>query len=106
MAKKPQLQRSSWLQRSDYVDVETTGATYSYFELSEYPDIERQDDDLYITAQSVDRIDRLAHKYYGDPRLWWVIATRNGWDQPMTSIQPGNEIVIPSPRYVREFVIR
>lgn len=24
-----------------------------------------------------DRLDSLAHNYYGDPRLWWVIAQAN-----------------------------
>lgn len=24
-----------------------------------------------------DRLDRLAHNYYGDPRLWWSIAQAN-----------------------------
>ncbi len=26
---------------------------------------------------SGDRLDRLAHHYYGDPRLWWIIAQAN-----------------------------
>ena len=106
MAKAPPLQRSSWLRLCEYTSADSLEATYNYFEIAEYPDIEAQDDDLLRTVQSVDRIDRLATEYYGDPRLWWVIAVRNGWDQPMVCLRPGEEITIPSPRYVREVVIR
>lgn len=106
MSKKPPLQRSSWLQTCSFEDVESLGTTYSYFELADLPAIDPQDDDLLRTIQSTDRLDRLAFEFYGDHRLWWVIATRNGWDQPMTSLHPGEEIVIPSPRLVREVIIR
>ena len=82
------------------------GTTYEYFELFEEPVIESQDDDLLREVRVTDRIDRLAFEFYGDPRLWWVIALRNGWEQPMTGLHPGDEIVIPSPRYVRESLIR
>ena len=33
--------------------------------------------DLYIIARKYDRLDLLAHKYYGDRNLWWIIAVSN-----------------------------
>jgi nucleoid-associated protein YgaU len=36
-----------------------------------------------------DRLDRLAQEYYGDPRLWWVIAQANPLSQS-SSIGPGD----------------
>lgn len=41
------------------------------------------------------RLDHVAHEYYGDARLWWVIATASGigwWLQA----PPGTRLVIPT----------
>jgi hypothetical protein len=111
---KVQVKRSSWLKLSPGVKgqggtlAEQTfeGRTFTYFELPEYPDIPDQDDDILHVVTNGDRPDKLATTFYNEPRLWWVIAVKNGWDQPVTSLNPGEEIVIPSPRYVREKLVR
>lgn len=43
-----------------------------------------------------DRYSKLAHKYYGDPALWWVIAWYN--QRPTEAhVKPGIMIRIPTP---------
>lgn len=55
-----------------------------------------------------DRLDRLAHHYYGDPRLWWAIAQANpglitptdllrspGSTSDQAGLEIGKEIQIP-----------
>lgn len=117
---KVSIHRSSWLRLSkgdknksgglstvnEHEGMAENGLTFSYFELPEYPEIPDQDDDILHVVTTYDRPDKLAYKYYGEARLWWVIAVKNGWDQPATSLDPGEEIVVPSSRYVRERLIR
>ena len=43
-----------------------------------YPQIPIENQDTFIRAKDGDRLDVLAHKYYGDVTLWWVIAKANG----------------------------
>jgi nucleoid-associated protein YgaU len=45
--------------------------------------------------QEGDRIDAIAGRYYGDGRLWWVIAAASniGW---WMQVPPGTRIVIPT----------
>lgn len=98
--------RGSWLRLCEFTSVEFSGMTVSYFELPEYPDIPDQDDDILHVVTTGDRIDKLAHRYYGDHRLWWVISVKNGIDQPATGMNRGDEITVPSPRWVREGLVR
>ena len=100
------IARGSFLNLSLFDDVKHQGKFFSYFELPDYPDVPNQDDDILHVVQSSDRPDLLAYRFYGDQRLWWVICVKNGWDQPLTSMNPGEEITIPSPRWVRESLVR
>ena len=43
-----------------------------------YPDIPLENEDKFIRAKDGDRLDTLAHNYYGDTTLWWIIAKANG----------------------------
>ena len=43
-----------------------------------YPRIPVSDGDKFIYPKEGDRLDTLAHRYYGDTGLWWVIAKANG----------------------------
>ena len=43
-----------------------------------YPEIPIENQDKFIRAKDGDRLDTLAHNYYGDQTLWWVIAKANG----------------------------
>lgn len=42
-----------------------------------------------------DRLDTLAHRYYGDSDYWWVIAVANRIQDPF-SLRPGTRLRIPS----------
>lgn len=43
-----------------------------------YPDIPISDNDQFIYPRFGERLDMLAHRFYGDVTLWWVIAKANG----------------------------
>jgi hypothetical protein len=42
-----------------------------------YPPIANTSQDYYIKTTDGDRYDLLAHKFYNDSTLWWVIAVGN-----------------------------
>jgi nucleoid-associated protein YgaU len=51
--------------------------------------------ETYIWSSS-DRFYKLAHKYYGDPQLWWIIAFFN--NTPLESdVKLGQKLLIPTP---------
>lgn len=66
------------------------------------PPIEVQPDDLRHTVQDHDRLDSIAARYYGDPNLWWILAHANDIEDPITQLYAGLELVVPSPRYIRQ----
>ena len=43
-----------------------------------YPEISIGNSDTFIYSKEGDRLDVLAHRYYGDDTLWWIIAKANG----------------------------
>ena len=62
---------STTRQKIDKSGVRVYGTTY-------YPEIPLQDSDIFIRPIHGDRLDLLAHRYYGDSTLWWIIAKSNG----------------------------
>ena len=83
--------------RYDYTKTLTTNETKKkYLESTIYPIIKPTDDDLYIIAQSNDRLDILALKYYGNKNYWWVIAVANNLNDASLYIETGMQIRIPS----------
>lgn len=60
-----------------------------------YPKITRQPSDPIIIASSTDRLDQLAHRFYKDRTLWWLIAIANELPGDTFFIQPGTQIFIP-----------
>ena len=42
-----------------------------------YENVPVSDNDIYIITQYGDRLDLLAHQFYGDVNLWWYIARAN-----------------------------
>lgn len=69
-----------------------------YFKPIKYPTIPHTDKDLYILTTSGDRLDILADKFYGDIRLWWIIATSNPGliKGDSYNLKPNLEIRLPS----------
>lgn len=61
-----------------------------------YPIIEPHVDDTYIMGSIGDRLDTLAHMYYKDSTLWWIIAEANGIGKGDLVVPSGIQIRIPS----------
>ena len=49
-----------------------------------------------VTAVDGMRPDLISYKVYGTVRFWWVICLVNQIDSPLTDIQPGSILTIPS----------
>lgn len=52
--------------------------------------------DVYIFSRTGDRLDLLAHEFYQDVRLWWIIAEANNLGKGSFNIPPGLQIRIPN----------
>lgn len=77
-----------------------------FWDVLDLPDILEQRDDLVHTVVGPDRMDLLAYRYYRDARLWWVIAAANDIEEVPTSLNIGDELRIPSPRYVTQVLFK
>ena len=60
-----------------------------------YPKIPLSADDIYIVTKVNDRLDLVAHEYYGDQRFWKVIARANNLGKGTMVIPEGTELRIP-----------
>ena len=63
-----------------YTNIKVKEDKYSknrYYVNVVYPEIEKSLGDVYIISKLGDRTDKLAHNYYGDRFLWWVITRAN-----------------------------
>lgn len=60
-----------------------------------YPEIPVLGTDTYVIATLGDRMDLLAHYYYGDSSFWWVIASANALTGDSLYLEPGAQIRIP-----------
>ena len=61
-----------------------------------YPDIPYTENDIYVITTAGDRYDTLALSFYGDIRLWWVIASANTSTRDSFAITPGTQLRIPA----------
>jgi hypothetical protein len=60
-----------------------------------YPNIPLSDSDIYAVTQTGDRLDTLAHQFFGDASLWWIIATTNNIHDAPFAIADGTILRIP-----------
>ncbi len=70
-------------------------AGFRVYATTYYPEIPIENGDKFIYSKFGDRFDLLAHKFYGDVTLWWVIAKANGI-RGKAALEPGTELRIPS----------
>jgi len=77
-----------------------------FWDILDIPEIPAQRDDLVHRVEGPDRIDLISDWYYQDARLWWVIAVANGMEELPTELNVGDEIRIPSPRYVSQVLFK
>ena len=66
-----------------------------YLNRIQYPKIEISDTDVTIVGLYGQRFENLAHKFYGNTELWWIIARANGQLDGSTYMVPGKEYRIP-----------
>jgi len=59
------------------------------------------DDDLEYVIDRIVRPEQIASDFYGNSRLWWVIASANSIRNPLTGFKPGLKLRIPDPSRVR-----
>ena len=60
-----------------------------------YPKIPIKDSDIFIYPKFGYRLDNLAHKYYDDVSLWWIIAKANNLDEAHIGLEVDKQIRIP-----------
>ena len=65
------------------------------FKPTMHPSIPIRDSDIFIYPRFGDRLDTLAHKYYKDVSLWWIIAKANNLDAAHIGLEVDNQIRIP-----------
>ena len=82
--------------RYTYTPIKQTNSKKRYLSSTIYPKIQPNDDDMYIISDSSDRLDLLANKYYGDPSMWWIIATANNLNDANFFVGEGKQLRIPS----------
>jgi hypothetical protein len=72
-----------------------------------YPDIRIADGDMFVYPIDGDRLENLAHRYYGDTTLWWIIAKANDIRDGSFALSPTEKLRIPSnvPRIINDLRI-
>jgi hypothetical protein len=61
--------------------------------------------DIYIRTTTIERLDKLAYKFYGDAALWWIIATANALGKGTLIIPSNTRVRIPSSQNIKELLI-
>lgn len=82
---------------SRYENSETrkTNDGRTVFRSTIYPNIPFRNDDVYVATETGDRLDTLAHQFYGDSRLWWIIASANNIHNAVFALEDGTVLRIP-----------
>jgi hypothetical protein len=60
-----------------------------------YPNIPLMDTDIYVATETGDRLDTLAHQFYGDSSLGWLIASANNIHNASFGLEDGTVLRIP-----------
>ena len=83
--------------RSKYSRLRINHNNKRYYRYFKYPEIPLSINDLYVTTTVGDRLDMLAHQFYKDIDLWWVISSANPdiIRRDSFNLKPGIEIRIP-----------
>ena len=60
-----------------------------------YPSIPMSDSDIYLYPKEGERLESIAHKFYQDTGLWWIIARANDLGDGKMSLDPLKQIRVP-----------
>lgn len=63
---------------------------------ADFVDVAGNTDDLFVAFTGGDRLDFISHRAYGTVHGWWVIASINRIQLPVTDLQAGDLLRIPS----------
>ena len=66
-----------------------------YKESTIIPEIPISANDRYIEVSITDRLDLIAHTYYGDRNFWWIIAAASGIGKGTLYIKAGAILRLP-----------
>lgn len=77
------------------VDKETNDVLLATREIINIP-LKSSDTYHRVKVNETSRLDILAHQYYKNPLLWWVIAQANDIYDPMSPVEPGTLLRIPA----------
>ena len=66
-----------------------------YLNRIKYPTIPLRDSDILVKGLFGQRIENLAHKFYGNVEFWWIIARANEMKNGSMYLVPGKEYRIP-----------
>lgn len=91
------------MERYDHTPIIQTTPTVQYPKVTKYrastryPDIPLSEDDVFLYTMRGDRLDNLAHQFYNDVTLWWILQIANP-DLPNDSLYPtiGYQLRVPS----------
>ena len=82
--------------RYENIKIVKTEEGKRYKKTIRYPKMAKESKDMYIISIQGHRLDNLAFKYYGDARLWWILARANYLGKGDLSVPIGAQIRIPS----------
>ena len=82
------------MNRYSYTKVKKDKNGVRRLKITRYPEILVRDTDTFHFARDFERFDWLAHKYYNDSTLWWIIAKANGYSHESRP-KVGDKIRIP-----------
>ena len=90
--------------RNENPNVGTIGSRY--YKPVFYPQVEESEEDIYVITEFGDRLDLLAHQFYNDVGLYWVISISNPdvLNFGSITIKEGTQLRIPSPSRVPDIV--
>lgn len=55
-----------------------------------------------VKLEDVGRLDRIAYEYYEDPRMWWAIAHVNRIYNPLSDMEIGMTLIVPTKEAIIE----
>jgi len=70
------------------------------------PTVPRSESDIYITTTTPERLDKLAHSFYEDTSLWWIIAEANGIGKGTFIIPSNTNLRIPNKSNIQDLIIQ
>jgi len=85
------------MNRYDNKTILKTSQGKPYYKAKVYPNIPLSQNDVYVITTDGDRLDYMAHNYYNDSEMWWIIAmANNNVTKGSLFPMPGTQLRIPT----------